>query len=103
LQQVIAALADAIGKPVTFAVDCIGADAEKAVAAMKPGEVLVLENTRFHAGEEKNAPDLAEAFANLGDLYVNDAFSVSHLAHASTVVIAEKRPSFAGRSLQAEL
>jgi phosphoglycerate kinase len=103
LQQVIAALADAIGKPVSFVPECIGEDAEKAVAAMKPGEVLVLENTRFHAGEEKNAADFAAALAKLGDLYVNDAFSVSHRAHASTEGIAHKLPSFAGRSLQAEL
>jgi phosphoglycerate kinase len=103
LQQVIASLADVIGKPVSFAADCIGADAEKAVAAMKPGEVLVLENTRFHTGEEKNDADFVAALAKLGDLYVNDAFSVSHRAHASTEGIAHKLPSFAGRSLQAEL
>ncbi|HEX5777284.1 MAG TPA: phosphoglycerate kinase [Xanthobacteraceae bacterium] len=103
LNQVIAALADAVGKPVTFAPDTIGTDAEKAIAAMKPGDVLVLENTRFHAGEEKNAPDFVEALARLGDLYVNDAFSVSHRAHASTEGIAHKLPSFAGRSLQKEL
>lgn len=103
LQQLIAVLADVIGKPVSFAADCIGADAEKAIAAMKPGDVLVLENTRFHAGEEKNAPDFVEALARLGDIYVNDAFSVSHRAHASSEGIAHKLPSFAGRSLQAEL
>jgi phosphoglycerate kinase len=103
LQQVIAALADAIGKPVSFAADCIGADAEKAVAAMKPGDVLVVENTRFHPGEEKNDADFVVSLAKLGDLYVNDAFSVSHRAHASTEGIAHKLPSFAGRSLQAEL
>jgi phosphoglycerate kinase len=103
LQQVIAALADVIGKPVSFAADCIGADAEKAVAAMKPGDVLVLENTRFHPGEEKNAADFVASLAKLGDLYVNDAFSVSHRAHASTEGIARKLPAFAGRSLQAEL
>jgi phosphoglycerate kinase len=103
LQQVIAALADVIGKPVSFAADCIGVDAEKAVAAMKPGDVLVLENTRFHPGEEKNAADFVASLAKLGDLYVNDAFSVSHRAHASTEGIAHKLPAFAGRSLQAEL
>jgi phosphoglycerate kinase len=103
LQQVIAALADVIGKPVSFAADCIGVDAEKAVAAMKPGDVLVLENTRFHPGEEKNAADFVTSLAKLGDLYVNDAFSVSHRAHASTEGIAHKLPAFAGRSLQAEL
>jgi phosphoglycerate kinase len=103
LQQVIAALADVIGKPVSFAADCIGMDAEKAVAAMKPGDVLVLENTRFHPGEEKNAADFVTSLVKLGDLYVNDAFSVSHRAHASTEGIAHKLPAFAGRSLQAEL
>ncbi len=103
LNQVIAALADTIGKPVSIAPDCIGPDAEKAIAAMKPGDVLVLENTRFHAGEEKNAPDFVDALAKLGDLYVNDAFSVSHRAHASTEGVAHKLPSFAGRSLQKEL
>ncbi len=103
LSQVMAALADTIGKPVTFAPDCIGADAEKAVAAMNPGDVLLLENTRFHAGEEKNAPDFVAALAALGDIYVNDAFSVSHRAHASTEGIAHKLPSYAGRSLQKEL
>jgi len=103
LNQMIAALADTIGKPVSIAPDCIGPDAEKAIAAMKPGDVLVLENTRFHAGEEKNAPDFVEALAKLGDLYVNDAFSVSHRAHASTEGVAHRLPSYAGRSLQKEL
>lgn len=103
LKQVIAALADTIGKPVSFAPDCIGADAEKAIAAMKPGDVLVLENTRFHPGEEKNAAEFVEALVKLGDIYVNDAFSVSHRVHASTEGIAHKLPSFAGRSLQAEI
>ena len=103
LNQVIAALADTVGKPVTFAPDCVGPDAEKAIAAMKPGDVLVLENTRFHAGEEKNAPDFVDALARLGDIYVNDAFSVSHRAHASTEGIARKLSSYAGRSLQKEL
>lgn len=103
LNQVIAALADTIGKPVSLAPDCIGPDAEKAIAAMKPGDVLVLENTRFHAGEEKNAPDFVEALAKLGDLYVNDAFSVSHRAHASTEGVAHRLPAYAGRSLQKEL
>jgi phosphoglycerate kinase len=103
LNQVIAALADTIGKPVSLAPDTIGPDAEKAIAAMKAGDVLVLENTRFHAGEEKNAADFVEALSKLGDLYVNDAFSVSHRAHASTEGVAHKLPSYAGRSLQQEL
>jgi phosphoglycerate kinase len=103
LNQVIAALADTIGKPVSLAPDTIGPDAEKAIAAMKAGDVLVLENTRFHAGEEKNEADFVEALSKLGDLYVNDAFSVSHRAHASTEGVAHKLPSYAGRSLQQEL
>jgi phosphoglycerate kinase len=103
LRQVVAALSRAIGKPVAFAGDCIGAEAEKAVAAMQPGDVLVLENTRFHAGEEKNANDFVEALAKLGDIYVNDAFSVSHRAHASTEGLAHKLPAFAGRSMQSEI
>lgn len=103
LKQVVPALAEVIGKPVAFASDCIGPEAEQVIAAMQAGDVLVLENTRFHAGEEKNAPDFVEALAKLGDLYVNDAFSVSHRAHASTEGIARKLPAYAGRSLQAEL
>jgi phosphoglycerate kinase len=103
LKLVVPALAQAIGKPVAFAADCVGAEAEQAVAAMHPGDVLLLENTRFHAGEEKNAPDFVAALAKLGDIYVNDGFSVSHRAHASTEGIAHKLPAYAGRSLQAEL
>jgi phosphoglycerate kinase len=103
LKQIVPALSETIGKPIAFACDCIGADAEKAIAAMKPGDVLLLENTRFHAGEEKNAPDFVDGIAKLGDLYINDAFSVSHRAHASTEGVARKLPAYAGRSLQKEL
>jgi phosphoglycerate kinase len=103
LRPVVRALSAVLGMPVAFAPDCIGAEAEKAIAWMKPGEVLVLENTRFHAGEEKNAPEFVAELAKLGDLYVNDAFSVSHRAHASTEGIARKLPAFAGRSMQAEI
>jgi phosphoglycerate kinase len=103
LKSVVPALAKAVGKPVTFANDCIGADAERAIAAMKPGDILVLENTRFHAGEEKNAPEFVAALAGLGDIYVNDAFSAAHRAHASTEGLAHKLPAFAGRSMQMEL
>ena len=103
LAPIAPALAKLLGKPVSFANDCIGVEAEKAVAAMKPGDVLLLENTRFHAGEEKNAPDFVAALAALGDLYVNDAFSVAHRAHASTEGLAHKLPAFAGRAMQAEL
>ncbi|HEY8267141.1 MAG TPA: phosphoglycerate kinase [Xanthobacteraceae bacterium] len=103
LASIVSAVAKILGKPVAFAKDCIGPDAENAVAAMKPGDVVVLENTRFHAGEEKNAPDLVAALAKLGDLYVNDAFSAAHRAHASTEGLAKKLPAYAGRSMQAEI
>jgi phosphoglycerate kinase len=103
LKPVAAALADVIGQPVGFADDCIGPAAEAAVNAMKDGDVLCLENTRFHRGEEKNDPAFVDALAALGDLWVNDAFSVSHRAHASTEGVAHKLPAYAGRSLEAEL
>jgi len=103
LKPVAPALAGLLGKPVAFANDCIGPDAEKAVTAMKAGEVLLLENTRFHAGEEKNSPDFVAALAKLGDIYVNDAFSAAHRAHASTEGLAHKLPSYAGRAMQAEI
>ena len=90
-------------KPVAFAEDCIGPVAEAAVAKLKNGDVLVLENTRFHAGEEKNDAAFSEALAKLGDIYVNDAFSAAHRAHASTEGVARHLPSFAGRLMQAEL
>ena len=96
-------LAKAIGRPVAFAADCIGAVAEVAVAKLKDGEVLLLENTRFHAGEEKNDPEMARALAALADIYVNDAFSAAHRAHASTEGVAHLLPNAAGRSMQAEL
>ena len=92
-----------IGRPIAFANDCIGPDAEAAIAAMKPGDILLLENTRFHAGEEKNDPAFAAELAKLGDLYVNDGFSVAHRAHASTAGVARLLPAYAGRTMQAEL
>lgn len=103
LKPIAAALGQVLGRPVAFVDDCQGAEAEAAVAALAPGQVAVLENTRFHAGEEKNAPELADAMAKLGDLYVNDAFSAAHRAHASTEGLAHRLPAFAGRSMQAEL
>jgi phosphoglycerate kinase len=103
LKQVVPAVVAVIGRPVAFAEDCIGEKAEKAVAAMQDDGVLLLENTRFHKGEEKNDPAFVEALARLGDLYVNDAFSAAHRAHASTEGIARRLPAFAGRSMQAEL
>ena len=91
------------GRPVRFVPDCIGEQAEAAVAALAPGEVLLLENLRFHAGEEANDPGFADALARLADAYVNDAFSAAHRAHASTTAVAARLPSAAGRLMQAEL
>src|SRR5471032_1150874 len=84
LKPLVQPLSDAVGRKVAFADDCIGDVAEKAVAALQDGDVLLLENTRFHAGEEKNDPEMAKALAGLGDIFVNDAFSAAHRAHAST-------------------
>jgi phosphoglycerate kinase len=88
---------------VAFAEDCIGAPAERAVAALQAGDVLLLENLRFHPGEEKNDPAFADQLARLGERYVNDAFSASHRAHASITGLAERLPSAAGRLMQAEI
>ena len=103
LKPIAAATEKVIGRKVAFAADCIGEAAASAVAAMKDGDVLLLENTRFHAGEEKNDPEFAKALAANGDIYVNDAFSAAHRAHASTEGLAHLLPAFAGRSMQAEL
>ncbi|MCS7267911.1 MAG: phosphoglycerate kinase [Geminicoccaceae bacterium] len=103
LGPIARALAAVLGREVAFAPDCIGARAEAVVAALPEGGVALLENLRFHPGEEKNDPAFADALARLGDLYVNDAFSCSHRAHASVVALAERLPAYAGRLLQAEL
>jgi phosphoglycerate kinase len=92
-----------ISAPVKFAEDCIGPTAEAASAALKPGEVLVLENTRFHAEETRNDPGMAKALASLADLYVNDAFGSAHRAHASTAGVAEYLPSAAGFLMEKEI
>jgi phosphoglycerate kinase len=97
------ALGEALGRTVAFTSDCIGPEAQRAVAAMADGDVLVLENTRFHAGEEANDPAFARELAALADLYVNDAFSAAHRAHASTEGVAHLLPAYAGRLMQAEL
>ena len=97
------ALEAALGVPVSFAEDCIGGPAKKAVAAMESGEVLLLENTRFHEGETKNDGGFAASLAALGNVYCNDAFSAAHRAHASTEALARLLPSCAGRLMQAEL
>jgi phosphoglycerate kinase len=103
LKPVAAELAKVVKKAVGFADDCIGDVAEKAVAAMKDGEILCLENTRFHNEEEKNDPAFVAALAKLGDIWVNDAFSAAHRAHASTEGLGHKLPAYAGRTMQAEL
>ena len=103
LKPVVPAIADATGLKVAFAADCIGPVAEEAVAKLEPGQVLLLENTRFHKGEEKNDPGFVAELAKLGDFYVNDAFSAAHRAHASTEGLAHKLPSAAGRAMEAEL
>jgi phosphoglycerate kinase len=103
LKPVAAALAQELGKPVAFAEDCVGDVAKAAVAKLKDGDVLLLENTRFHAGEEKNDPEFAKQVAALGDIFVNDAFSAAHRAHATTEGLAHLLPSAAGRSMELEL
>jgi len=103
LQPVAKELSGIIKRPVAVAEDCIGETAEKAVTAMKDGDILCLENTRFHKEEEKNDPAFVAALAKLGDIYVNDAFSAAHRAHASTEGLGHKLPAYAGRTMQAEL
>jgi len=103
LKTVAAEVGRIIKRPVKFVDDCIGPKAEAAVAAMKPGDIVCLENTRFHPGEEKNDPAFVAALAKLGDIWVNDAFSAAHRAHASTAGLGKVLPAYAGRSLQAEL
>ena len=97
------ALAHVLGKPVAFADDCIGEAAADAVAKLADGDVLVLENTRFYPGEEQNDPEFARALAANADIFVNDAFSAAHRAHASTEGVAHLLPSYAGRLMQREL
>jgi phosphoglycerate kinase len=103
LKPTVVPLATSIGRFIAFAEDCIGEKTAAAAAAMKNGDVLLLENTRFHKGEEKNDPEFAKALAALGDIFVNDAFSVAHRANASTEAIAHLLPSAAGRSMASEL
>jgi phosphoglycerate kinase len=103
LKPVADALACVLNRPVGFAQDCIGPAAAAAVNAMKSGDIVCLENTRFHRGEEKNDPVFTDALAALGDIWVNDAFSAAHRAHASTEGLGHKLPAYAGRNMQAEL
>jgi len=103
LRQIVPALEAALGQPVVFADDCIGGPAKRVVAALEPGQVALLENTRFHAGEEKNDATFAASLAALGGAYVNDAFSAAHRAHASTEGLARLLNAGAGRLMEAEL
>ncbi|HEY0425137.1 MAG TPA: phosphoglycerate kinase, partial [Rhodopila sp.] len=103
LAPMAAALGEVLGQRVRFVEDCTGTAAEQAVDLLSRGGVLVLENTRFHAGEESNDPAFAAALAKLADIFVNDAFSAAHRAHASTEGVAHLLPSYAGRLMQAEL
>ncbi len=103
LSHVKAALEASLGRKVVFGADCVGEPAKAAIAAAAQGDVVLLENTRFHPGEEKNDPALAAEMAALGDVFVNDAFSAAHRAHASTEGLARLLPSAAGRLMEAEL
>ncbi len=103
LEPMAIALAEVLGRPVHFANDCIGVQAQQVIERLADGDVAVLENTRFHDGEEKNDPAMAAELAHLADIFVNDAFSAAHRAHASTVGVAHLLPSYAGRLMQAEL
>ncbi|MDQ2106267.1 phosphoglycerate kinase [Azospirillum isscasi] len=103
LRNVLEALSAAVGQTVAFGEDCVGDKAKAAIDGVQPGAIVLLENTRFHAEEEKNDKDFAKKIADLGDLYVNDAFSAAHRAHASTEGVAHYLPAAAGRLMQAEL
>jgi phosphoglycerate kinase len=103
LLPMVEALSATLNRPVAWADDCIGPEVEAAAAKLADGDVLLLENTRFHAGEEKNDPAVAQGLAKLADVYVNDAFSAAHRAHASTEGVAHLLPAYAGRLMEAEL
>ena len=104
LRPLVGSLSKAIGgREVAFASDCIGNEAKRVVAALRPGQVALLENLRFHRGEEENSPDFARALAELGDVYVDDAFSAAHRAHASIAALAHLLPAAAGKLMEAEL
>src|SRR3982074_3351989 len=103
LKPVAAEVARVVGQHVGFANDCVGAAAAQAAAAMQKGEIILLENTRFHTEEEKNDPAFVEKLAKLGDIFVNDAFSAAHRAHATTEGLAHKLPAYARRTMHAQL
>jgi triosephosphate isomerase len=102
LKPVADRLAELVGAPVAFADDCIGPDAEAAAAKLGDGDVLMLENTRFHAGDEDNDPEMSAALAKLADVFINDAFGTAHRAHASTAGVADHLPSAAGFLIEKE-
>ena len=103
LSKITRPLSQVLGREVQFIPDCAGQAAIDGIAVMRPGDIAILENTRFHAGEEQNDPALADAMAAIADMYVNDAFSAAHRAHVSTEGIAHKLPAFAGRAMEREL
>ena len=104
LRLVLPALRQSLGgRDIAFAEDCVGEQAERVVSGLRPGQVALLENLRFHPEEEKNSHEFAKALAELGDIYVDNAFSAAHRAHASIAAIAELLPAAAGKSMQAEL
>ncbi|PJI41425.1 MAG: phosphoglycerate kinase [Rhizobium sp.] len=103
LSLIAPAVEEVLDQKVAFASDCIGAPAADAIAKMGNGDILLLENTRFHKGEEKNTPEFVAELAKNGDIFVNDAFSAAHRAHASTEGLAHHMPAYAGRTMQAEL
>ncbi|MGD8403167.1 MAG: phosphoglycerate kinase [Anaerolineales bacterium] len=103
LKPVADRLSELLDKPVSFAEDCIGPKAEQAAKGLKPGDVLLLENTRYHAGETKNDPEMAKQLASLADVFVNDAFGTAHRAHASNVGVADYLPAVAGFLLEKEI
>ncbi|WP_375285329.1 phosphoglycerate kinase [Marinicauda pacifica] len=103
LRPVLAPLSELLATNVLFAEDCVGESAERAAKALQTGDVLLLENTRFHAGEEANDPEFAARLAGLADLYVNDAFSAAHRAHASTEGVAHHLPAYAGKAMEREI
>ncbi|NKN35546.1 phosphoglycerate kinase [Agrobacterium sp. a22-2] len=103
LEPIAHAVEEILDQAVAFASDCIGPVATDAIAKMQNGDILLLENTRFHKGEEKNTPEFTQALAANGDIFVNDAFSAAHRAHASTEGLAHHMPAYAGRTMQAEL
>ena len=103
LAPIANAFSEQIGSPVSFVADCVGASVANAIKALPPAGIILLENTRYHAGEEKNDPALADEMAKLGDIFVSDAFSAAHRAHVSTVGLATRLPAYAGKSMEREL